>query len=57
MPSPTDTAGHTKAFDYPVMDDPLGGGRSVPRVTTHRFTVDHANPLSQPAPPSKERDI
>ena len=35
MASRTDTAGHTKAFDYPVMDHGGGGGK----VVSFRLTV------------------
>ena len=57
MPSRTDTAGPTRAFDYPVMEHWGGAKCLVPRVelepTTHRFTVQRANPLSQPGSPGK----
>ena len=49
MPSPTDKAGHTKAFIYPVMDHWGGGGsQRAPEQgkfepPTCRFTVEHAN--------------
>ena len=50
MPSRTDTVGHTKAFDYPVMDHRLGGGGSQSasargrfELPTYRSTVEHTN--------------
>ena len=44
MPSRIDTVGHTKAFDYPVMD--RGGGGEVKllrhKADSNRSTVEHA---------------
>ena len=43
MSNRTDTAEHTKAFIYPVMDARGGGQRAPAQGRFERSTVEHAN--------------
>ena len=58
MSSRTETAGHIKAFIYPVMNRPLGESQSTPVLgrfeqPTCRSTVEHANHQTTMTTPSQ----
>ena len=57
MPSHTDTAGHTKALIYPVMDHRGGSQSALARgrfePPTCRSTVEHANHQTTMTTPSR----